>query len=52
MDGIKKKINIDMIDTKKKDVQIFWNDLIYEINNKEKRYTAVIANKTKTITKK
>jgi len=33
-----------IIDTKEKDVQTFWSDLIDQINNKEKQYNAVIVN--------
>jgi hypothetical protein len=51
-DGIKKKINNVIIDTREKDVKVFRNDLIYEINNKGKRYTAVIASTTAAITKR
>jgi hypothetical protein len=51
-DGIKKKINNVIVDTIEKDVQTFWNNLIYLNKKKRKRYNPVIADTTEAINKR
>jgi hypothetical protein len=51
-DGIKKKINNVIIDTIKKDVQTFWNNLTYLIIMKRKKNTPVIADTIEAINKR
>ena len=45
-------INNVIIDAMEKDVQTFWSDLLDQINNKEKKYNAVIVNTNTKISKK
>ena len=45
-------INNVIIDTMEKDVQTFWSDLLDQINNKEKKYNAVIVNTNTKISKR